>query len=82
MKLLEQEQSQQVSSILADPFKKDKWSHIQISIWNAGYFLNKKIDYKATVYFKNGLTKGEQVFEADDMESLMSKVQAFMITLP
>ncbi len=40
------------------------------------------VDFSATVYFKNGNSKGEQSIKAETFEGLVAKVNAFIAGLP
>lgn len=67
-------------SILADPFKKDKWTAVHIHMYNAGKY-GSSVTISGKVEFENGATKGEQEFKADTMPELLQKIEAFMTTL-
>lgn len=66
-------------SELRDPFRADACESIYFRISKS--WTGDKINFRAVVEFKNGPTKGEQEFCADDFPSLVQMVDAFTTAL-
>lgn len=80
MDLLGEKQPSNGLSELRDPFKKDCVEKIWFRIQKA-YFHPYEIKYMAEVEFRNGPTRGEQSFTAEDFPSLVKKVDDFTNSL-
>ncbi len=68
-------------------FRRITLTHFHIEVLNAVAFsdcpsLAVGVDFSATVYFKNGNSKGEQSIKAETFEGLVAKVNAFIAGLP
>ena len=77
-----QNEQKQYLSEFKDPFKSDKIEKIWISI-RRGFFSDSrdKIEYSASIEFKNGNTEGKQNVEADNFPTLIYKIQEFIKSL-
>ena len=66
--------------ILKDPFSSKNITDVDLHWINRSY--NGKPYIYASVEFKNGNTSGKQKLEADSMNELIQKVDAFVKGLP
>lgn len=66
-------------SILTDPFNKKSLISIAMNLTKSN--LTNKVYISGSVEFKNNMTKGEQRFEADSLESLLLQIKAFIDSL-
>ena len=75
------EEKEQVVTDFLDPFKGKHVKQIWLII-DREPFLNKKdVDFRASVQFRNGNTKGEQDITADDFPTLLHEVESFIKSL-
>lgn len=62
-----------------DPFRKDAVDRVIVEFHkNTSNIFRSGKHHKATVYFSNGNTKGEQDFFDDNPKLLMERVEAFI----
>jgi len=64
-------------SIIKDPFNSESMTVFSVNCYK-GAFIDKSWRYKGRVEFENGDTKGEQHFEADSLQNLLIKMEAFV----
>lgn len=67
--------TEKLPSVINDPFKKTK-------VTGASMFLGQRFNptggASGTIYFENGLTKGEQKFYAKDFDDLVVQMRAML----
>lgn len=64
--------------LYTDPFKKESFASAAIYI---GFHSKNPMSYRGRISFLKGDTQGEQSFNADDLPSLVQKMEAFMQSL-
>lgn len=66
-------------SVVKDPFIKECVESIRFNY--SKVLFSEEWDCRAVVEFKNGNTRGEQVFRAKDFDICMAQVREFLISL-
>ena len=79
MNTMTQDLKDSAASVLNDPFSKN--SMIGLSTYSHRDLFNGEWRYRGKVSFKNGDTEGEQNFTAESLNGLLTKMQAFVLTL-
>jgi hypothetical protein len=74
MSNLEKIGNEKMPSILKNPFQKNCVTEIRVSY----YEFMRKWSARGTVEFKNGLTKGEQKFEAETFDEVVIQIKNFL----
>ena len=68
------EEQSKTPSIIADPFGFEKITSIHLHSYNWG----NRWTHSGSVNFKNGNTKGEQIFECNSIDGVLKKIHTFI----